>query len=84
MPINSHEPVYAVIIVFIILLFAVATCIGLRVFRKRRYLQQELEQGQLRNNERVIDTVDDEAINAVISKAFEILFFILFKAQIST
>lgn len=84
MPINSHEPVYAVIIVFIILLFAVATCIGLRVFRKRRYLQQELEQGQLRNNERAIDTVDDEAINAVISKAFEILFFILFKAQIST
>ncbi|KAG0749215.1 hypothetical protein G6F57_005611 [Rhizopus arrhizus] len=44
-----------------------ATCIGLRVFRKRRYLQQELEQGQLRNNEHVIDTVDDEAINAVTS-----------------
>lgn len=84
MPINSNESVYAVIVVFIILLFAIATCIGLRVFRKRRYLQQELEQGQLRNNEHVIDTVDDEAINAVTSKVFEILFFIPFKAQIST
>ncbi|KAG0750048.1 hypothetical protein G6F57_011135 [Rhizopus arrhizus] len=70
MPENLYEPIYAIVIIFVILLFSITACIGLRVFRKSRFLEQEVEQEQSTNDIHlegvgVIETVDDETIKTV-------------------
>lgn len=75
MPDNPYEPVYAIVIIFVILLFSVTACVGLRVFRKTRFLeqqrQQQQEEGQPVNDiqlVRIAETADDETIKTVTSK----------------
>jgi cytochrome c biogenesis protein ResB len=75
MPDNPYEPVYAIVIIFVILLFSVTACVGLRVFRKTRFLeqqrQQQQEEGQPVNDiqlVRIAEAADDETIKTVTSK----------------
>lgn len=75
MPDNPYEPVYAIVIIFVILLFSITACVGLRVFRKTRFLeqqrQQQQEEGQPVNDiqlVRIAETADDETIKTVTSK----------------
>ncbi|ORE02077.1 SPRY-domain-containing protein [Rhizopus microsporus var. microsporus] len=73
MPDNPYEPVYAIVIIFVILLFSVTACVGLRVFRKTRFLEQQRQQQQEEEGQpvndiqlvRIAEAADDEAIKTV-------------------
>lgn len=76
MPDNPYEPVYAIVIIFVILLFSVTACVGLRVFRKTRFLEQQRQQQQEEEGRpvndiqlvRIAEAADDETIKTVTSK----------------
>ncbi|KAG1446163.1 hypothetical protein G6F56_009662 [Rhizopus delemar] len=69
MPENIYEPIYVIVIIFVILLFSITACIGLRVFRKTRHLEQDSEQAPENDIQLmgVIESVDEETVKTVLN-----------------